>query len=335
MIARNAPTPEPQNWQQQMQNALRSPKQLIDYLGLPENMSRDAQWGHQQFPVAVPLAYANRMNPENPQDPLLRQVLPLADEQHSLPGYSSDAVGDLEKMPVPGVIHKYHGRLLLITTAACAINCRYCFRRHFPYRQASASRQNWTAALNYLDEHKEVNEVILSGGDPLMLSNSKLQELGQQLCKIKHVKRIRIHSRLPVVLPDRVDEGLTDFLEQLPLQKLIVIHANHSAELDQQVQTALKRLSNTGVTLLNQSVLLKGINDHPETLCDLSERLFECAVMPYYLNLLDKVQGSAHFDLDLERASHIMHQMRSRISGYLVPRLVRENPGEAYKLPVL
>jgi len=274
------------------------------------------------------------MRPGDPADPLLRQVLPLQLETQPHAGYSTDPVGDLQALAQPGLLHKYQGRALLLATAACAVHCRYCFRRHFPYSASEASPGGWQPALDHLAASPDIREVILSGGDPLSLSDQRLAALVHRLEQIPHLQRLRIHSRLPVVLPARVDEALTAWLGATRLQTIVVIHANHPNELDTEVATSMARLRATGVTLLNQSVLLRGVNDDCTTLVALSEQLFAAGVLPYYLHLLDKVQGAAHFDVS-EREALALHQaMLVNLPGYLVPRLVREQAGAHYKIPL-
>jgi L-lysine 2,3-aminomutase len=232
------------------------------------------------------------------------------------------------------VLHKYHGRALLIASGSCAINCRYCFRRHFPYGEEMAAAGQWRQALEHLRRDDSISELILSGGDPLALATSKLEELSRGLADLPHVTRLRIHTRLPVVLPERIDPAFMAWLAALPLQKVVVLHANHANELDDGVDAACARLRDTGASLLNQSVLLRGVNDDAEVLAGLSERLFAAGVLPYYLHQLDRVQGTAHFEVDDVRALALMEALRARLPGYLVPRLVREVGGEASKRPV-
>jgi EF-P beta-lysylation protein EpmB len=261
-------------------------------------------------------------------------VLPQAAELGDVPGFTRDAVGDLASRAAHGVLHKYEGRALLVATGSCAINCRYCFRRHFPYAEETAATGRWQEAIDLIAEDDSIREVILSGGDPLSLSTAKLGELTGRLATIEHVKRLRIHTRLPIVLPERVDDELEAWLRRLPMQRVVVLHANHPNELDGSVAGACARLAGTGTTLLNQSVLLRGINDDADTLQALSERLFTCGVLPYYLHQLDRVEGVAHFEVDDSRARALMDAVRTRLPGYLVPRLVREVAGAPSKTPL-
>ena len=322
------------SWQQLWREAITDPIELLSMLGLKsqaDELLADADTG---FAVRVPRGFVTRMRQGDPADPLLLQVLPGADELTRTPGYSNDAVGDLDARAATGLLHKYEGRALLIATGSCAINCRYCFRRHFPYALETAASGHWRTAIDYLASDNSISEVILSGGDPLSLSTPKLAELTDALAEITHVRRLRIHSRLPIVLPERVDAELCDWLQKLPMQKVLVLHANHGNEIDHSVVDACRKLSAAGVTLLNQSVLLKRINDTVDSLADLSERLFDCGALPYYLHQLDRVQGAAHFEVSDKLAIELIHGLRNQLPGYLVPRLVRETAGAASKLPV-
>jgi EF-P beta-lysylation protein EpmB len=265
------------------------------------------------------------------KDPLLRQVFPLTDESLEIEGYNSDPVGDALAERTEGLLHKYNGRALLVTTGACAIHCRYCFRRHYPYSASNPLARQWQETLATLKSDNSINEVILSGGDPLALSDDKLSQIAADIASIPHIKRLRIHSRLPLVIPDRVDTALLNWVSKTRLDVVMVIHANHANEIDMETAAALNRLTDAGCLMLNQSVLLKGVNDSVEALVDLSERLSELKVMPYYLHLLDKVQGAAHFDVPNEKGIELVDALRSRLPGYLVPRLVREISGEASK----
>ncbi len=316
-------------WQQEMARAVTDPRDLLRRLGLPEStISLDAA---DEFSVRVTDSYIARMKPGDLQDPLLLQVLPHRNEKLISSGYLLDPVGDAASMVVPGVIHKYHGRVLLITSKACALHCRYCFRRHFPYSESNPQAGDWAEAINYITANTSITEVILSGGDPLSLADSRLSALVNMLDAIPHLQRLRLHTRLPVALPSRVNDSLLRCLAKLRLPVVMVIHANHPNELSAEVCHALKDVTEAGVTLLNQSVLLKEVNDQVETLCNLSEALFAARVLPYYLHLLDKVQGAAHFDISEARARSLHKKLRDRLPGYLVPRLVRECEGDLAK----
>jgi len=325
---------QPPGWQQLWREAVTDPAELLDLLGLAPLKSRLATEG-MAFPLRVPRGYVGRMRHGDPTDPLLRQVLPLDEEDRIVPGFVLDAVGDLEARDAPGVLHKYAGRALLITTGSCAIHCRYCFRRHFPYGEELAARGQWREAVATISADPSLHEVLLSGGDPWSLSSAKLRELTDQLRAIPHLKRLRIHTRLPIVLPERIDTELCDWLRSLPWPVAVVVHANHAREIDRDVAAALARLRACGTTLLNQAVLLAGVNDSVDAQCELGETLFSAGVLPYYLHLLDRVQGAAHFEVDETAAKAIVAAMRARMPGYLIPRLVREMVGESSKTLVL
>lgn len=324
---------QPARWQQELAGAIADPHELLRLLEIEPRTLPARVLTAAPFPMRVPHAYAARMRRGDPLDPLLRQVLPIAAEARDAPGYVADPVGDLAAEVVPGVLHKYEGRALLITTGACAVHCRYCFRRQFPYADSHAARDRWAAALGYLRRDASIREVILSGGDPLTLGDAKLAELVQAIEEIPHLRRLRLHTRLPVVLPSRVDDRLLGWLGRSRLQKVVVIHANHANEIDRQVIGVLRRLRTVDATLLNQAVLLAGVNDRTGALCDLSEALFAAGVLPYYLHLLDPVAGASHFDVPRSRALQIMNELRAALPGYLVPRLVRELAGSPAKVP--
>jgi EF-P beta-lysylation protein EpmB len=324
---------QPPGWQQLWREAVTDPNELLDMLGLASRKPHLAAAGL-VFPLRVPHGFVARMRRGDPHDPLLRQVLPLDDEDRIVPGYSLDAVGDLASREVPGVLRKYAGRALLVATGSCAVHCRYCFRRHFPYAEETAARGQWRESVAAIAADRSIHEVLLSGGDPWSLATAKLHELSDQLRAIPHLKRLRIHTRLPIVLPERVDAELCDWLRTLPWPVAVVVHANHGREIDAGVGTALARLRSAGALLLNQSVLLAGVNDHADVLANLSEVLFANGVLPYYLHLLDRTQGTAHFEVTEARALAIDLALRARLPGYLVPRLVREVAGEAWKTPV-
>lgn len=324
--ARQAPP-----WQHALRDAFSRPAELLDYLELDPALPQLAAALARDFPLRVPRGFAARMRKGDPDDPLFRQIWPHADEAATVDGFGLDAVGDLSKVRPGGIIHKYHGRVLVMATGACAINCRYCFRRHFPYGEHLAARDHWRRTLDEIAADPDIREVILSGGDPLSLSDERLRELVDGLQDIAHVRRLRLHTRQPIVLPERVDDRLLAWIDGGRLQSVVVVHANHPNELDTPVQTALLELRARGVTLLNQSVLLRGINDDTGILARLSERLSECGVLPYYVHLLDRVQGTAHFEVDGARAAELMRQLVARLPGYLVPRLVREQAGAQSK----
>ena len=325
---------QPDRWQDQWRDAVRDPAELLSLLGLESLATRLSPAAMAQFPLRVPRAFIQRMRHGDVADPLLRQVLPLDDEDRIVPGFELDAVGDAAAKAGNGVIHKYNGRALLITTGSCAVNCRYCFRRHFPYAEETAARGDWAEAVATIAADTSIEEVLLSGGDPLSLSTAKLGDLTRQLAALPHLKRLRIHSRLPVVLPARIDDAFIDWLSNLPWPVTFVIHANHANEFDSEVDAALARLRDAGAVLLNQAVLLHGVNDSIDALAELSERGFRAGVLPYYLHQLDRVQGAAHFEVDDETARALHRELAARLSGYLVPRLVREVAGDPGKRPL-
>jgi len=330
----NVPIARPPVWQRELARAIRDPQELLRVLGLDPALILGARPAAADFPLRVPWGYVARMAPGDPDDPLLRQVLPVADELRATPGFGPDPVGDRAAMALPGILHKYPGRVLLTATGACAIHCRYCFRRHFPYADANPATDHWRAALAYIAADDSIREVILSGGDPLTLSDARIAELVTLLAGIAHVARLRIHTRLPVVLPERVTPELVALLARSRFNVVVVIHANHANEIDRTVREALARCASAGITLLNQTVLLRGVNDDAGALCALSETLFAAGVLPYYLHLLDRVEGAAHFEIDDARARSLWSEMNARLPGYLVPRLVRETPGAAGKVVV-
>lgn len=331
MIPTIASPQQTPSWQQELQHAFRKPAELLAYLRLPEDLPVLNADQVKNFPLRVPRAYARSMKPGDPEDPLFLQVWPRPQEAVPAEDFSLDAVGDLQRLRPGGLIHKYQGRALVITTGACAIHCRYCFRQHFPYGDHLASRQQWLPTLQQIASDTSLREVILSGGDPLSLTDDRLAGLITGLSEIKHVKRLRLHTRQPVVLPSRITEHLIRLLDDSGLQVICVIHANHANELSGEVRAALQRLKAAGSTLLNQSVLLRNVNDSSSALVDLSESLSDAGVMPYYLHLLDRVSGSAHFEVPLPQARAIMREMQAQLPGYLVPRLTREEAGKPAK----
>jgi len=323
------------NWQQQLAEAFNTIEDLCHYLHLSLNDLPVSIPAAADFPIRVPLSFAASMQKGNPDDPLLRQVLPVIDELTAYPGFSNDPVGDLPSAAQTGVLQKYHGRVLLIITGSCAINCRYCFRRNFPYSDLQLSKQNENAAIQYIQEDASITEVILSGGDPLLLSDARLAKLFAQLGVIPHVKRIRIHTRLPIVLPARITNELINTLAQSAKQLVVVVHCNHANEINPRVIAAFKLLKNNGITLFNQSVLLKGVNDCVAALCELNEQLFIHGIIPYYLHLLDKATGTGHFEVSETEARALIKQVQAALPGYLVPKLVKEQPGALSKQTIL
>ncbi len=337
MIPAALPQPHPAaapRWQQLWREAVRDPVELLDLLGLRDARLAVSPEAASQFALRVPRGFVARMRRGDPRDPLLRQVLPLDDELRPTPGFALDAVGDSLAKAGAGVIRKYRGRALLVATGSCAVNCRYCFRRHFPYGDESAAAGGWADPIALIAADTSIDEVILSGGDPWSLSTAKLADLTGALARLPHLRRLRVHTRLPVVLPERVDDELLAWLRGLPWPVTVVLHANHANEFDGSVDAALARLRGAGATLLNQAVLLRGVNDSVDALADLSERGFAAGVLPYYLHQLDRVQGAAHFEVPDDEARGLHAALAARLSGYLVPRLVREVAGDPGKRPL-
>ncbi len=325
-----------QDWQRILSDSITRPEQLLSRLNLPvERWLGGANAGHQLFPIRVPEPFVQRMQPGNPDDPLLRQVLPLTKETVKKPGFVRDPLEEDGAIQTTGLIRKYRSRALLMVTGQCAINCRYCFRRHFPYASHRLGPDDRREVIEALNSSPEINEVIFSGGDPLSVNDRLLAKWANLLDSVPHLRRLRIHSRLPVVIPQRVNDDLLTWLSESRLQKVLVVHVNHPAEIDQSTHHAFNRLREAGVTLLNQSVILKGVNDSSQTLARLSETLFEAGVMPYYLHAFDPVEGAHHFAVSDDRAKAIVRELMAQLPGFLVPRLVRELPGEASKTPIL
>lgn len=319
------------NWQQQLADAFNNIEDLCRYLDLSPDDLPISIAAAESFPLRVPLSFAASIEKGNPHDPLLRQILPVNEELFTYPGFSNDPVGDLASAAQSGVLHKYHGRVLLINTGSCAINCRYCFRRNFPYAELQLSKQKEDAAIQYIQADTSISEVILSGGDPLLLSDARLTRLIQQLNSIGHLQRIRIHTRLPIVLPARITDELINALKPSRKQIVIVTHCNHANEISDRVVAACNLLKNSGIALFNQAVLLKGVNDNAEALCELSEQLFSHGIIPYYLHLLDKAIGTGHFEVSEAKAMELILQVQAALPGYLVPKLVKEQAGAASK----
>ncbi|HBC49253.1 MAG TPA: EF-P beta-lysylation protein EpmB [Gammaproteobacteria bacterium] len=317
-------------WQRILADSLTTSNQLLSRLGLMTDQVQSVDQSP-DFPVRVPEPFVTRMVPGDPHDPLLRQVLAVADERHAMPGFVKDPLDELEG-PMPGVLHKYRSRVLVIYRGGCAINCRYCFRRHFPYQENTLTARDIDGLVSYLKAHPEVNEVILSGGDPLMADDQALSGLFVRLESVSSIHRLRIHTRLPIVIPERVTDLLCQAIAATALPVVMVLHSNHANEIDQSVMDAVSQLRVVCRSVLNQSVILKGINDSADVLIALSERLFEAGIDPYYLNVLDRVSGAHHFDVsDLEVAA--LHQaLLNALPGYLVPKLVREVPGIGHKV---
>lgn len=325
---------EPTSWQTLLANSITSPKELLRRLDLPAELLAPAMAASTDFTLRVPEPYLLRMEVGNPHDPLLRQVLPLGDELIEHKGFGTDPLGELTSNAQPGIIHKYHGRLLLVVSPGCAVNCRYCFRRHFPYEDNVLSSDEWQQALDYIRKDSSIREVIYSGGDPLAANDKRLAWLTREIAAIPHVRRLRVHTRLPIVIPQRVTDRLIDALCGTRLPVTMVLHCNHANELDAGVAAATAKLRQAGIILLNQAVLLKGINDNVDELVELSETLGDQAILPYYLHVLDHVKGAHHFHVDDATAKKLVGQLLSRLPGFLVPRLVRETAGEPSKTPL-
>lgn len=319
-------------WQAELADAVRDPDELCRLLDLDPTAAEAARGGAAAFSLLVPRAFVARMRKGDPHDPLLRQVLPTGDELRAVEGFGADPLEEMTALAAPGLVKKYAGRALLLATGACAVNCRYCFRREFPYAESGATRAGVEAGVEAIAADDSIHEVILSGGDPLLLDDDRLGRLVARLEEIPHVRRLRIHSRLPIVLPSRVTDGLAAILAATRLACVVVVHANHPAELDASVAAAVARLGGARAILLNQAVLLAGVNDSADVLAQLSERLIEIGVVPYYLHLLDRVRGTAHFEVSEEKARRLHESLRARLPGYAVPRLAREVPGEPAKV---
>ena len=327
-------TPSREDWLQQLADVVTEPNELLQILALDQHaeLAQGAD-ARRLFALRVPRAFIARMKKGDEQDPLLLQVLTSRQEFIDAPGYSTDPL-DEQNNVVPGLLHKYKNRALLLVKGGCAVNCRYCFRRHFPYQDNQGNKRNWQAALEYIAAHPELDEIIFSGGDPLMAKDHELAWLVAELEKIPHLRRLRIHSRLPVVIPARITDVLCQLLGETRLQVLLVTHINHAQEIDDALRDAMHKLKRAGVTLLNQSVLLRGVNDNAQTLATLSNALFDAGILPYYLHVLDKVQGAAHFFVSDEEARALMRNLLPLVSGYLVPKLAREIGGEPSKTPL-
>jgi len=322
-----------QNWLKQLANGISDPAKLLEQLEIDPSPWQDGFEARKLFAQRVPQSFVDRMEKGNPFDPLLRQVLPLSQEFEVHPGYSNDPLEE-QNNAIPGLLHKYRNRALMIVKGGCAINCRYCFRRHFPYDENKGAKSVWQQSLDYIQAHPEIDEVILSGGDPLMAKDEELTWLIDHIADIKHIKRLRIHSRLPVVIPARITQTLTHLLHETRLQVILVTHINHAQEIDQELTTRLNQLKYAGVTLLNQGVMLKGVNDSVESQVELSNALFDAGILPYYIHVLDKVQGAAHFYISDQKAKAIMSGLMEQVSGYLVPKLTREIGGRKSKTPL-
>jgi len=319
------------DWHRALAGAIRDSDELIDALRLPDHLREPARRAARLFPLLVPRSYLERIQPGDPHDPLLLQVLPLGLEEVAVPGFTADPVGDSAARRAPGLLHKYHGRALLVTTGACAVHCRYCFRRHYPYGDEPRRLGEWEEAFETIEGDPSLHEVILSGGDPLMLTDARLEALFRRLAAIPHVTRLRLHTRLPIVLPERVTDRLLAMLLDAGPTPVVVVHANHPRELVGSCAAALRRIVRAGITVLNQAVLLKGVNDTVEAHAGLCKALVDLGVIPYYLHQLDRVAGAAHFEVAEESGRRLIGELRRHLPGYAVPRYVRETAGGEFK----
>lgn len=323
-----------QDWQTAMSNVITDPAELLQVLDLDASLLPAAKLAAQQFSLKVPRCFVARMKQNDPHDPLLQQVLPLGAELDHHPGYSNDPLKENSSNPLPGLLHKYYGRVLLTVAGICGVNCRFCFRRNFAYEENNPGRSGWEKVIEYIAADKTISEVIFSGGDPLIASDKLLKELVTKLAAISHVKILRIHTRMPIVIPMRITQSLIELLTTTHLRPVIVMHCNHPQEIDTYVEQAMQKLRDANITILNQAVLLKGINDRVNVLVELSEKLFNSGILPYYLHLLDRAQGTAHFAVAEFSAQQLMAELMKKLPGYLVPRLVREVAGAGSKMPV-
>lgn len=319
-----------------MADLIRDPQELCQLLELDFGVFHDRhlaeiEAAHGSFRLRVPRSFVGRMIKGKLDDPLLLQVLPQGQELLEVTGYGGDPLEEANAKHSPGIIQKYRGRVLLMVSSACAIHCRYCFRRHFPYEEHRQSRSQWEDALANIAADPSIQEVIFSGGDPLSASDRQLAWFVERIEQIPHVTTLRVHTRLPIVIPDRIDAACLAWMKPGRLKKVVVLHSNHAQEIDSQVGAAIERMRYQGITLLNQAVLLKGINDQVDTQVELSQTLFRWGVLPYYLHLLDKVAGAHHFDVMESEALALHGAMKSRLPGYLVPKLAREEPGAVSK----
>ncbi len=323
------------NWQRELATAIRDLDELLQELSLRKSDLPEATiCQNPKFPLLVPRSFMQRMKPGDPRDPLLRQVLPVEEEQETIAGFVEDAVGDQASRAVPGLLQKYRGRALLMTAGSCAVHCRYCFRREYPYDQEPRTMRAWDEAIDALSQDSSISEVILSGGDPLMLPDIRLRQLVHRVDAIDHIRRIRFHTRLPVVLPSRITPEFRSICSEMKSQPIMVVHANHANEIQNDCRIVLQTLTGCGMPVLNQTVLLRDINDTTEAQVNLSRALIDIGVMPYYLHQLDRVKGTAHFEVSNETGRHIIQEMRAELPGYAVPQLVQEIPGELSKTPL-
>lgn len=321
------------SWQKELARGFNDPRKLLEYLAISPDKFSASFAARKLFPLRVPLPFVQRMERGNPRDPLLLQVMTDQQEFDQPDGYIGDPLAEQSSV-LPGLLHKYQNRVLLMVRTGCAINCRYCFRRHFPYQDNSPNQAGFKDVANYIAQRPQINEIILSGGDPLMANDQQLATLFELLAPIKHLTRIRIHTRLPVVIPARITEQFIKLCADSRFNIVMVLHINHPNEIDQEVIEAVATLKQAGMTLLNQAVLLKDVNDNAECQIALSEALFNAGILPYYLHLLDKVEGASHFDSPEDQAIAMMRELHQQLPGFLVPKLVREIGGQAHKTPI-
>ncbi|MCB5162274.1 EF-P beta-lysylation protein EpmB [Marinomonas algarum] len=319
------------SWQQHLAQAITTLPELITHLDLPDSLIPEGHQAHEHFKLLAPRPYLSRIEHGNVNDPLLLQILPQNTEMLPVMGYTKDPLEEADHNPQKAIVHKYKRRLLVITTGTCAINCRYCFRRHFPYGDNQLAQAEWQSVIEYLQAHSDVNEVILSGGDPLMMKDALMIKKVRQLEALPQLKRLRIHSRLPVVIPARITDEMIHWMQASRLDIIMVWHINHANEMDTELKNAARKLTDAGVTLLNQGVILKGVNDTVEAQVALSEAVFSAGILPYYMFTLDPVEGAAHFDLSVEEAQRLMGKVAAELPGYLVPKLAKEIPGQTSK----
>ena len=316
------------DWRVVLAEAVRDPAELCRLAGLGESAASAARRAADDFPVLVPRTYLERIRPGDPEDPLLVQVLPREAERASAAGFTTDPVGEAAAARRnPGLLCKYRSRVLIVATGACAVHCRFCFRRHFPYAASPGAADHLGPVLEQVAAKRSIREVILSGGDPLRLADEQLARLARRLARISHLRRLRLHTRMPVIIPQRVTDDLLGWLRGTRLAPIVVVHANHGAEIDAAAAAALGRLVDAGVPVLSQTVLLRGVNDRVDVLAELYERLIDLRVMPYYLHQLDRVAGAEHFEVPEDTGVKLIGQLRARLPGYAVPRYVRETPG--------
>ena len=322
------------DWQSVLANSVRSPAELCRLLELDPALATEAERAADGFPLFAPRPYLTRIRPGDPTDPLLLQILPRAAETVPTPGFDPDPLGEVDALCGPSLLRKYQGRVLMVTTGRCAVHCRFCFRRHFPFKELAPAEAGWGPSLREIAADHSIREVILSGGDPLVLPDRVLARLTDQLAAIPHLRRLRVHSRLPVVIPQRITGDLISWLRGSRLSPILVVHVNHPAEIDQEVARSFARLIDAGIPVLNQSVLLRGVNDRADVLAELCERLANLRVIPYYLHQLDPVAGAAHFRVSPETGTALIAELHAQLPGYAVPRYVRETQGGSSKEPL-